>query len=183
LASAELPSSFWFYAVRSAAEICNYFPFLLEDNTYTTPFELVHHTKPDLRCLFKMFGLAAVRREREGDNVLPKFASQSIPMIAVCRCPQFDGLQFYNLVNGAVVTSIDYRFQPNTTSGTKFGYKYQPGVFIYRLDETTSILLLSLLWIPMFWYIPTLPLIKQKLLVFLPMIDLTFTLWYSRMDL
>jgi hypothetical protein len=85
LASTELPSSFWFYAVCRAAEICSYFPYRLEDNTYTTPFELVHHAKPDLCCLFKMFGLAAVCRERDGDNVLPKFASHSLLMIAVGR--------------------------------------------------------------------------------------------------
>jgi hypothetical protein len=66
LASAELPSSFWYYAVRRAAEVCNYFPYKLEDGNYTTPFELVYKQKPDLRVLFRMFGLAAVRRERIG---------------------------------------------------------------------------------------------------------------------
>jgi hypothetical protein len=63
LASAELPPTFWFYAVRRAAEICNYFPFRLEDGTYTTPFQLGQNQKPDLRVLFKLFSLAAVRRE------------------------------------------------------------------------------------------------------------------------
>jgi hypothetical protein len=48
LASAELPSSFWFYAICQAAEVCNYFHYKLEDGTLTTPFELAHHTKPDL---------------------------------------------------------------------------------------------------------------------------------------
>jgi hypothetical protein len=43
LASAELPSTFWFYAVCRAAEVCNYFPFKLEDGSYTTPFELAHN--------------------------------------------------------------------------------------------------------------------------------------------
>jgi len=60
LASAELPSSFWFYAVRRAAEVCNYFPFLLEDGSFSTPFELVHHSRPDLWVLFKLFSLAVV---------------------------------------------------------------------------------------------------------------------------
>ncbi len=60
LASAELPSTFWFYAVKRAVEVCNYFPYQLEDGTYTTPFELAHKTKPDLWVIFKMFGLAAV---------------------------------------------------------------------------------------------------------------------------
>ena len=73
LASAELPSTFWFYAVRRAAEVCNYFPLKLEDGSYTTPFELAHKTKPDLRVLFKLFGLAAVRRERIGDDKIGKF--------------------------------------------------------------------------------------------------------------
>jgi len=63
LASAELPSTFWYYAIRRAAEVCNYFPYKLEDGTFTTPFQLVHKVKPYLRVLFPMFGLAAVRRE------------------------------------------------------------------------------------------------------------------------
>ncbi len=57
LASAELPSSLWFYVVHHAAEVCNYFPYKLEDGSYVTPFELVHKTKPDLRVLFKLLVL------------------------------------------------------------------------------------------------------------------------------
>jgi len=86
-----------------------------------------------------MFGLAAVRRERIGDSSLNKFDAQSVPMIAVGRCPHSNGLQFYNLASGTFVSSIDYKFQTNTTSGAKFGYHYQPGTFIYRLDESNHI--------------------------------------------
>jgi hypothetical protein len=46
---------------------------------------------------------------------------------------------FYNPVNNTFVSSIDYKFQPDTTSGSHFGYKYQSGTFFYRLDETNSI--------------------------------------------
>jgi hypothetical protein len=60
-------------------------------------------------------------------------------MIAIGRCPNSDGIQFYNPTNGTFVSSIDYKFQHHVTSGTRFGYKYQPGTFIYRLDETNSI--------------------------------------------
>jgi len=60
-------------------------------------------------------------------------------MIAVGRCPNSNGLQFYNPSSGTFVSSIDYTYQPNVTSGTKFGYTYQPGTFIYRLDKTTTI--------------------------------------------
>ncbi len=139
LASVELPPSFWFYAIRRAAEVCNYFPCKQDEGTFITPFELVHHQKPDLRVLFKMFGLAAVRRERQGDCRLQKFESQSIPMIAVGRCQNSNGIQFYNPANGTFVSSIDYKFQYNVTSGTKFGYSYQPGTIMHRLDETTTV--------------------------------------------
>ncbi len=139
LASTEFPSTFWFHAVKRAAEICNHFPYKLEIGQFTTPFELVHKEKPDLRVLFKLFGLAAVRRERVGDSQLSKFDSQSIPMIAIGRCPHSNGLQFFNPKNGTFVSSINYRFQNHSTSRTYFGFKYQPGTFIYRVDESNHI--------------------------------------------
>ncbi len=60
-------------------------------------------------------------------------------MIAVGHCPHSNGIQFYNPANGTFVYSIDYKFQAHITSGAKFVYSYQPGTYIYRLDETTSI--------------------------------------------
>jgi hypothetical protein len=139
LSSAELPSTFWYYAVKRATEICNNFPYQLEDGTFTAIFELVHHSKPDLQVLFKLFSIAAVQREQVGDDRLSKFDLQSVPMIVIGRCPKNDGLLFYNPSSGTIVSSIDYVFQPNITSGTRFGYKYQPGTFIYCLDESTTI--------------------------------------------
>jgi hypothetical protein len=50
-----------------------------------------------------MFGLTAVRREKVGDSSLNKFESQSIPMIAIGRCQQSNGLQFYNPVSSTFV--------------------------------------------------------------------------------
>jgi hypothetical protein len=86
-----------------------------------------------------MFGLAAVRRERIGDSTLNKFDAQSIFMIAVGRCPHSNELQFYNPLNDSFVSSIDYKFQPHSTSSAHFGFRYQPGSFIYRLDETNTV--------------------------------------------
>jgi hypothetical protein len=60
-------------------------------------------------------------------------------MIVIGHCPNYNGLQFYNPVNGNFVSSIDYKLQPNVTSGAHYGYTYQPGTFIYHLDESTSI--------------------------------------------
>jgi hypothetical protein len=60
-------------------------------------------------------------------------------MILLGRFPNSTGLHFYNPWNGTFVSSIDYKIQPNVTCGAHFGYKYQPGLFIYRLDESTSV--------------------------------------------
>jgi len=139
LTSAELPTKFWYFAVKCAAEICNYFHMKLESGDWSTPFELAHGSKSDLRVLFKLFSLAAVRRDRLGDHQLGKFDSQSVPMIAVGCCPNSNGLQFYNPVSGALVSSIDYKLQSNVTSGAHFGFRYQPGLFLYHLDESNTI--------------------------------------------
>ena len=134
LASAELPASFWFYAVCRVAEVCNYFPIQSVNGIWSTPFELAYQQKPDLCVLFKMFSLAVVRWEGVGNSQLGKFEPQSIPAITVGRCPNSTGLQFYNPVNGTFLSSIDYKLQNNVTRGTFFGLKYQPNVFSYRLD-------------------------------------------------
>jgi hypothetical protein len=112
---------------------------ILEDGSWTSPLELTQKVKPDLRVLFQMFGLAAVHREHAGDNHLGKFEAQSVPMIAVGKCSNSNGLLFYNTANGTFVSSIDYKFQLHVTNGAHFGYKYQSGTFIYRLDESNSI--------------------------------------------
>jgi len=83
LASVELPAKFWYYAVKHAAEVCYYFPIKLEDVTWSTPLELAHGIKLDLRVLFKVFGLAAIHRERTDDCRVGKFDTQSTPMIAM----------------------------------------------------------------------------------------------------
>jgi len=134
-----LPLQNYLQVLRRAAEVCNYFPMKMENGSYSIPFELVHHKKPDLRVLFKLFSLAVVRRERVGDTKLGKFDSQSIPMIAVGHCTNSTGLLFYNPINNTFVSSIDYKLQFHETSGARFGFCYQPGTFIYRLDESTSI--------------------------------------------
>jgi hypothetical protein len=88
-----------------------------------------------------MLGLTAVCRERVGDSNLNKFDAQSLPMIAVGRCPNSNGLQFYNPVSGTLVSSIDYKFQYNVTSGARLRFSiglmsqiiFLPQSFIWML--------------------------------------------------
>jgi hypothetical protein len=60
-------------------------------------------------------------------------------MIATGRCPNSNSIQFFNPANGTFVSSVDYKFQYNVTSGAYFGMKYQPSTFIYRLDKLTTV--------------------------------------------
>jgi hypothetical protein len=60
-------------------------------------------------------------------------------MIAIGWCPNSDGLLFYNPTSNTFVSSIDHKFQTNVTSGACFGYHYQPGTFMYHLDESTTV--------------------------------------------
>jgi hypothetical protein len=94
----------------SAVEVCNYFPLKLDSGNWTTPFELAHRVNPDFCVLFKLFSVATVCHECHGDLHLGKFEAQSLPMIAVGRCPNSNGIQFYNLANGTFVSSINYQF-------------------------------------------------------------------------
>jgi hypothetical protein len=60
-------------------------------------------------------------------------------MIAMGHCPDSNGVQFCNPTNGTFVSSIDYKVEHNSTNGARFGYQFQPGTFIYHLDESASI--------------------------------------------
>ena len=57
LTDSQLPSSFWWHAVKRACEVSNYLPIKANDKI-TTPFYLTHHKLPDLRTLFPMFSVA-----------------------------------------------------------------------------------------------------------------------------
>jgi hypothetical protein len=77
LASAELPASFWFFAVRRAAEICNCFPYTLEDGRITTPFVLVHHCKPDLKFYLNYSVLLLLRGKGLGTIQFPNLTQRA----------------------------------------------------------------------------------------------------------
>ena len=67
LAAANLPPKFWYYAIKRAAEVSNYFP-IIHNDSVTTPFEIAHQTKPDFRTLFPMFSIAYVRQLRNNSG-------------------------------------------------------------------------------------------------------------------
>ena len=118
-----LPSKFWYYAIKRAAEISNYFP-IIHNKIVTTPFELAHGQKPDFRTLFPMFSLAFVRKPIQQGGQQTKFRSQTIKAIAVGRADNSDALIFFNPESNDIITSSDYRLDITKTTGTeKIGTK------------------------------------------------------------
>jgi hypothetical protein len=59
-------------------------------------------------------------------------------MITLDHGPNSNGLQIFNPVNCLIISSSDYACQHHITTGSRFGYKYQTGMFVYQLDESTT---------------------------------------------
>ena len=117
-----LPSKYWYFAVKRAAEVNNIMPTTHIKNKVTTPFELVHGRKVDYRQLFPMFSTAYIKKERDqGGRHKNKFKSQSIKCIVVGRDTKSDALMFYHPLSKQVITCQDgYRLDTFGPSGPQF---------------------------------------------------------------
>ena len=103
LTDAQLPKSFWLWAVREACHRLNMTPRLDPANgSQMTPFETFFGRKPDARVLFP-FGCVGYYRVDS-----PTFTSESRPGIALGRSDYTNGLIFYNPLNKTFAVSADY---------------------------------------------------------------------------
>ena len=128
LSSALLPSSFWYHAVKRAIEVSNYLPVTLNGIT-TTPFELVHHHKPDIRSLIPLFSVAYIDHPTSGTTATPTFTSQSLRVILIGRSSKTTSLEFYHPPTKQILTSSVYRLDPTLASGPVFNLHYDGGLF------------------------------------------------------
>ena len=133
-----LPAKFWFFALKRATEVCNYFP-IVHKNKITTPFELIHQEKPDFRTLFPMFSTAYVRKIIQQGGKQTKFTSQTIKYIAVGRANNADALTFYDPRTKDIITSSDFRLDPTKPSGVEFSFKPEHPVQFYRHNPNSTI--------------------------------------------
>jgi deoxyuridine 5'-triphosphate nucleotidohydrolase len=128
LTSALLPSSFWYYAIKRAVEVSNYLPVTLKGQP-TTPFELVHHQKPDLRALIPLFSTAYIDHPRTGTTNTATFSSQSLRVILIGRSSTCTSLEFYHPPTKQIISSSVYRLDPTLASGPLFNLHYDGGLF------------------------------------------------------
>ena len=133
-----LPSKYWFFAVKRAAEIMNILPTKHMKGIVTTPFEQVHKQKVDYRQLFPIFKKAYVKVEKDEETShLNSYKSQTIKTICVGTCPDSDGLLFYHPKTKRVITAADgYKFDVRLPSGPQFNEKFDGDFYISRCSES-----------------------------------------------
>mmetsp|Transcript_21148 Transcript_21148/g.26890 ORF Transcript_21148/g.26890 Transcript_21148/m.26890 type:complete len:438 (+) Transcript_21148:1038-2351(+) len=124
LTSNYLPKTFWYFALRAAAQVSNYMPIQTDNGVWTTPFELVHQTKLDWRNLIPKFSLSYVKRNRDSTKYRATADSQTIKAICVGNDKKSDGLLFYLPSSKSLISSLDYRLNPNVPSGPIFNLHY-----------------------------------------------------------
>jgi hypothetical protein len=95
LTSAQLPSKYWYFAVKRACEILNIMPIKIGAKL-TTPFEEMYQEKVDYRNLFPMFSLAYIKQMRAEGHNKSKWKSHTLKCIAVGKCSDSDSLLFYH---------------------------------------------------------------------------------------
>ena len=86
---------YWYFAVLHAVLMLNQVPGRL-GRKLTTPFELVHGTKPDSSTWFELFSVRYFDHEVENNATKSKMETQTLAGIAVGRCEKSNTIKFYN---------------------------------------------------------------------------------------
>ena len=138
LSSHLLPSSFWFHAIKRACEISNYIP-IIAKGQHTTPFEIVHHQKPDLRTLFPMFSVAYIDKDEDSTTQRGNFSSLTLRVICIGRLSKANCLEFYHPPSKQILTRAVYHLDPILASGPIFNLRYDGRLFFntYHNDSDT----------------------------------------------
>ena len=123
-----LPSSFRYHAFKRAIEVTNYLPVTLNGIT-TTPFELVHHHKPDICSLIPLFSVAYIGHPNTGTTATPTFTSQSLRVLLISCSAKSTVLKFYYPPTKQILTSSVYRLDPTIASCPIFNLHYDGGLF------------------------------------------------------
>ena len=86
---------FWYFAIKHAAHMINQIPGRL-GRKLTSPFELVHGSKPDAATWFELFSVGFFRHSSDEGESKTKMQAQTLDGIAVGRDDQTNTIIFYN---------------------------------------------------------------------------------------
>ena len=138
LNSSLLPSSFWFYAIKRAVEVSNYLPVTLRGQI-TTPFELAHHVKPNIRTLLPMFSIAYIDKPSDSNDVRETLHCQSLRVIVIGRCNTSNCVEFYHPPSKQILRSTVYKLDPTLAAGPIFNLRYDGGLFFNTYHNEADI--------------------------------------------
>lgn len=138
IASAMIPSSFWWYSMKRAVEVANYLPIKI-DNSYSTPHCLVYGEKPDLRNLLPMFSVAHIRKYSDPDGKkLQNTDSHSTSAILIGRSENSPSTLFYHPSTGRTIISDDFYLDEALSAGPAFGLNYQGGFHFHSYTQLNA---------------------------------------------
>ena len=134
ITSALLPTTFWWFGVKRAVEVSNTAipTFHHDKNNPTTPFELVHKRKPDLRNLIPMFSIADIKIDKEqGGHHRQSIRSQTLRTICVGLSHKADCAMFYHPPSKQTIHSDTYKFDTYMPAGPQFKLNFD-GDFVFN---------------------------------------------------
>jgi hypothetical protein len=140
LTDRQMPKRFWFYALRHAAQVMNYCPGH-RSGSLTSPFELAHGCKPDLRVLFRLFSIGFFRHCVDSNRARTQFEAQTLTGIAIGRSADSNAMEFFHPITNAIYTSADYRLDSGQTTAATFPQlRYDGGLVLglYISPSSTS---------------------------------------------
>jgi len=123
LVSAQLPSNFWWFALKRATEVSNYIPIKL-NGELTTPHQLVYNNKVDLRNLIPMFSVAYTSYTSQHS-----YDVQTVRTILVGKSDKSNALLFYHPATKKILTSVRYKLDEHLIAGPSFNLKYEGGMY------------------------------------------------------
>ena len=137
IASHQLPSTFWWHALRRATEVSNYIPLKI-NNTITTSHELTYRTKPDLRTILPIFSVCYIRKLLDKSHKIVNIQPHSIRAILIGRSSQSNCHLFYHPPTKRTFRSDDFVIDETRASGPTFSLNFDGGLFFNSYEECNT---------------------------------------------
>ena len=126
----QIPRMYWFWAIRHAYQINNYFPCKVND-TKTTPLELVYGVRPDFSTLLPLFSVAYFKHDRDGSRARDGTEAKGMQGILLDRSDKADGYLIYSPFTKEFYASSDCKIDSGSSTATMFG-----GLFVGLYDSS-----------------------------------------------
>ena len=109
----------WYFAVRHAAMMDNQVPGRL-GLKLTTPFELVHNSKPDSKTWFELFSIGYFNHNTDDAESRSKLQAHALHGIAVGRDDRSNYIIFYNPITSSYYRPPNFRLDESRLPITNF---------------------------------------------------------------